>query len=208
MRVDCREAAAGKYPSTLCARKRHSIHNFSVRKNETGKTLTINPCFASMDYFSIQLPCTNFDGMIPFRFGKQIWGFLFSFFFLIYAISPLTYTLSKTETIQCCSSAQGAFSDRPLFSVFLMEVILEAFSPSGNRLQGTESDTILIRKKRALLPETVEEKLISSESIAVTHIENFPLPQLRYDWLKKNISSAGTAKGFRLQYAGHSPPNS
>ena len=170
--------------------------------------MTINPCFASIDYSFIQLPCVYFDGMNTFRFGKQIWGFLFSFFFLLYAVSPVTYTLPKTETIQRRSSAQEANLERPSFRVFLMEVILEAVSASGNRAQGTENDTILIRKKRALIPETVEEKLISSEPIAVTHIENFPLPQLRYAWLKKNSCIAGTAKGFLLHYAGHSPPKS
>lgn len=146
--------------------------------------------------------------MITFRYGKQLWGVLFCFFFLLYAISPLTYTLHKTETIQRFCSAPRASTHRASFRVFLVEVIREAVYPSEKRPQRPENDTVPIRKKRALIPENAGEKLFSYEPAAITHNENFPLPQMSYEWLKTSISIVGTSKGFRLLYAGHSPPES
>ena len=145
---------------------------------------------------------------MTFRYEKQLLGVLLSFFFLFYAISPLTYTLHKTETIRLCRSTQGVSPDRVSFHVFLVDVILEAFSPSENTPQGQENDTVLIRKKRALVPENAGEKLFSYEQAAITQNVNFPLPQVKYNRLKPNTSISGTSKGFRILYAGHSPPKS
>lgn len=131
----------------------------------------------------------------------------FSFFFLLYAISPLTYTLHKAETIPRCCSAREASLVLSSFRVFLVEIILEAVSPE-NQPPKPENDTVLIREKRALLPENAGEKISAVEQAAITYGAQFSLPQSSYEWPRTSVSIAGTSKGFRLLYAGHSPPES
>jgi hypothetical protein len=140
------------------------------------------------------------------RSRLKILCLLFSFFFVLYAISPLTYPLPEKITHEHCCSAQGAGSSLTTFRVFLVEVILDAVSTWEKNSHDQDNDTVLIRKKRALIPENAAAKMLSGEQAAVAHNDH-PFSQLlKTEWPVTNIILGGTSKGFRSLYAGHSPP--
>ena len=131
---------------------------------------------------------------------------LFSFFFVLYAISPLTHTLPEKETHERCCSAHGAGSSLASFHVFLVEVFLEAVTTWEKNLHDQENDTVLIRKKRALIPENGAAKLLSCEQATAMHNDHIFSQLIKNEWSVTDVLLGGLSKGFRPLYAGHSPP--
>jgi hypothetical protein len=149
--------------------------------------------------------------MISSRNKGRLFCFLFFFYFIVYAISPLTYTFPDKKLSENGLEVSKASSKAPLAAksirVFLWEIIMEkvAARKDGAHEQ-TNDDAIIIRKKRALMSESAVTLLPFGPSTA---------PSNRYSTPAQIIAQSGntlpviqaTGKGFfPILYAGHAPP--
>ncbi len=101
-----------------------------------------------------------------FKKHKQvILSSLFLVYFVVYAISPLSYTYDVKKIVGSVGYANGMSASLNSLTIFLVEVI-RAQLDSMKELDHTNSTvTVLISKNRAVLPENVSIKFTPSENV-------------------------------------------
>jgi hypothetical protein len=137
---------------------------------------------------------------------KQMLRSLFLLCFLFYAISPLTYCVPGTraagsgfETRKPGQSIQGPH-------VLLWELIVKELSALAGADQRNRAETVLISKKRALLPEDDAMRLhpfvlIVHNPAGASQVSDMAV------WDMPSASPRNIRAGFHSLYAGHSPPS-
>jgi hypothetical protein len=143
--------------------------------------------------------------MISSRNKGRLFGFFFLCYFIVYAASPLTYTYPDKKIRESSLAGDAASSVRSNIQVFLLEVIMDTVASREEHPHELPGDTILIRKKRALLPESAmtllcREAALTAESRPVSPPRTIALCPLTHPVVRN------TGTGFFSLYAGHAPP--
>jgi hypothetical protein len=148
--------------------------------------------------------------MISSRNKGRLFSSLFFFYFIVYAISPLTYTFPDKKLCENGLDVSKASSKAPLpeksIRVFLWEIVMEKVAARKDGEHETNDDAIIIRKKRALMPKSAatllpfgpatapNNRYVTPAQIFVQSADTLPVIQ-------------ATGKGFfPILYAGHAPP--
>ena len=123
---------------------------------------------------------------------------LFCTYFLVYSISPLTFTFpdKKSHEVQY-SSHRGTTS-------LLWELL---FCPSEERSQNDVNTSIIIKKKRATVPEIAAAKLFSVDKTSLPKDCFEPLAPSTYRLPVFPTRVHGLYKGLNSLYTGQSPPS-
>ena len=144
--------------------------------------------------------------MISFRNKAQPFGFFFLCYFIVYfvvyAASPLTYSFPDKKVSKSSPAGDAMSSDRRSLQVFLWEVIMNTVASREARTPELPSDTILVRKKRALLPESATMLLCLEAALTAKSRQVFP-PRTIGLYHPPVVLNTGT--GFFSLYAGHAP---
>ncbi len=146
--------------------------------------------------------------MISPRNKGRLFSSLFFFYFIVYAISPLTYTFPDKKLCENGFEVSKASLAAKSIRVFLWEIIMGkvAARKDSAHEQTNDDDTIIVRKKRALMSESAATLLPFGPATA---------PNNRYAAPAQIIVQSGntlpviqaTGKGFfPILYAGHAPP--
>jgi hypothetical protein len=143
--------------------------------------------------------------MISSRHKGQLFFFFFLCYFILYAASPLTYTFPDKKIRESSLAGEVVSSDRTVIQVFLWEIIMDTVAQREEHAHELAGDTILIRKKRALLPESATtllplEAALAAESRAVCHPRTVAPRRLPHP------AARNMGTGFFSLYAGHAPP--
>jgi uncharacterized membrane protein len=137
---------------------------------------------------------------------KQFFKLFLVIYFLVYSISPLTYTLSDKQVPVSIYATNNKSSSIKSVHILLWEFFIERLSSTEENSHNNGNASILIKKKRALAPENDSGKLSSSKNTSV--LEDFynPLAPTTYSLnvLPENILCI--YKGFNPLYSGNSPP--
>jgi hypothetical protein len=136
---------------------------------------------------------------------KKLFSFFFCFYFVVYAISPLTYTVAEKRAFESRFASAKASSSIKSIHVFLWELIVKRVATREESAQDHASGTIIVRKKRALLPENAAAKLLSFDAATLAEDRYVPPPRTNVRVLK-SVTFQSTRKGFSSLYAGHAPP--
>jgi hypothetical protein len=136
---------------------------------------------------------------------KKLFSFFFFFYFVVYAISPLTYTVAEKRAFESRFASAKASSSIKSIHVFLWELIVKRVATREEPAQDHAGDTIIVRKKRALLPENAAAKLLSFDAATLAEDRYVPPPRTNVRVLK-SVTFQSTRKGFSSLYAGHAPP--
>ncbi len=137
---------------------------------------------------------------------KRLFCFLFFFYFSVYAISPLTYTFpEKGVDDRTCTPAAAATQIKSV-RLFLWEFIIEKLAVPEEAAPDHARESIIIRKKRALLPKNTAATLLSFDAASIpgnsdAHPARIVVPIVEHDAIH------GIRMGFSRLYAGHSPPS-
>ncbi len=131
---------------------------------------------------------------------------LFTLYFLVYALSPLTYSVHRRSDhasgLESRSQADGA--QRP--HVLLWEFIAEQFAAPSAPQHGHDHDeaTILLMKKRGLLPE---DDLLQLSSAPAAILRSRLDRHCDAEIAKAVAAPAHNPQsGHHPPYSGHSPP--
>lgn len=144
--------------------------------------------------------------MISSRSGKTIVSVLFLFFFVIYAISPLMGTFPEKKGGESSHTSRDHASRPTSIHVFLVDLLIGMISCREETPQDHPNDTILVRKKRALIPKNAVAKLLPSEQPSILKGPCHPPLQTTYRSREPHAGLRGARTGFHSLYACHSPP--
>lgn len=101
-----------------------------------------------------------------FKKNKQpILGYLFLIYYVVYAVSPLSYTYTVKRIVEGISTANGTSGPQKRLNIFLLELICSKLDSKKDLDQNNATDRVLIRKSRAILPESASVKLTPSENL-------------------------------------------
>lgn len=135
---------------------------------------------------------------------KNAISFLFLLYFLLYAVTPLSFSLiSNTSHDLCLREFQN---DTKSFHLYIFDVICSQISNcSVKQHHDSSQQLILLKKKRAILPEEETER--SLQALCAIVIDNeilfFDHP-VQFSFVIDN--ELITSKSFRLSFSGLSPP--
>jgi len=136
---------------------------------------------------------------------KRIFVLLFLFYFLSYAVSPLSYNFTGQHTSENISLSHKA----PLFTknvrIFLWELVCARFSVAKDDPNTDSTCRILIKKARAIMPQNTFAKLTPSGESALTIDICLFLLLLSISPLQNRYNSQ-SRKGFSPLYRDRSPP--
>jgi hypothetical protein len=138
---------------------------------------------------------------------KQFFKLLLVIYFLVYSIFPLTYTLSDRQVSESVYATNKKSSNIKSDHILLRELFIERLSFTEENSHNNGNASILIKKKRAIVPENTSGKLSLFKNTSVLEDFNDPLAPTTYSLniLPENILSI--YKGFNPLYAGNSPPS-
>ena len=133
---------------------------------------------------------------------KLFWKISFLSYFFLYAVSPLTVTIARPAGSECLS-LQGA-GQGP--HALLPEMIAEKMLASHDDARKPESESIIIKKKRAVVPEDYAGQFASFDAVSTQADPDGPLRTgvERHYALSPQLERI--PNGFYRLYAGHSPP--
>jgi len=138
---------------------------------------------------------------------KQVFKLLLVIYFLVYSISPLTYTLYDKQVREGIYSTDKNPSSISSIHILLWEFFIERLSSIEENSRNTGNASILVKKKRAIIPESVSGKLSLFKNASVPQDSYNLLAPTTYSFnvLPENILNI--YKGFNPLYAGNSPPS-
>ena len=94
-----------------------------------------------------------------FKKNKQIiLSFLCLIYFIVYAISPLSYSYTVKKIVDTICNANEASDPGKSLNIFLLEVICAKIDTKKDVGQSNSTVTVFIRKARAILPEIVNSR--------------------------------------------------
>ncbi len=136
---------------------------------------------------------------------KRLFAFLFFCYFNVSAISPLTYTFPEKRADDCASAPAAAATQIKSINLFLWEFIIEKVAVPEEAASDHARESIIIRKKRALLPRNTAATLLCFDAASIPNNRNahpvwIVIPTVECDAIH------GIRTGFFSLYAGHSPP--
>lgn len=143
--------------------------------------------------------------MMTFSVGKKrLFTLLFFLDYIVYAISPLTYTFPEQRNPENLLESRPASPVIKGVRLFLWELVIEIVAPPEETEPDHTGDIVLIKKKRALLPKNAA-KLLPFDTLSVQKDHFAPTVPIG-GRTAGHIAVHGTREGFSTVYAGHSPP--
>ena len=138
---------------------------------------------------------------------KQVFKLLLVIYFLVYSISPVTYTFSDKQVREGIYSTNKKPSSIKSIHILLWELFIERLSSIEENSGNNGNASILVKKKRAIIPESISGKLSLFKTTSVTKDSyNLLAPTAHsLNVLPENILDI--YKGFNPLYAGNSPPS-
>ncbi len=133
---------------------------------------------------------------------KLFWKISFLSYFLLYAVSPLTVTIARPAGSECLSPQEVGQEPH----VLLPEMIAEKMLANHDDARKPESESIIIKKKRAVVPEGYAGQFASPDTVSTQAAPDGPL---RTGVERQYVLSPPLERipnGFYRVYAGHSPP--
>ncbi len=144
--------------------------------------------------------------MITFSLGKKrLFNLLFFLYYIVYATSPLIYTFPEQKNLKRSRESGPAAPILKGVRLFLWELVMEIVVPSEETEPDHTGDTVLIKKKRALLPENAAAKLLPFDTASIPR-DHYAPPVPIGGRTAGHVTLRGTREGFSAVYAGHSPP--
>ncbi len=143
---------------------------------------------------------------LPVNNKEQFFKLFLAFYFLFFSISPLTYALSDKQVPEIIyatiKKSPGIKSVHPL----LRALFTEKRASAGETPHADGKTPILVKKKRAIVPEDSSEKISLFTNTSVPNDFYTPLAPTasRLNVTSENIPEI---KGFNPLYAGNSPPS-
>jgi hypothetical protein len=137
---------------------------------------------------------------------KQVTIILFCFYFIIYAISPLVFTVSDKLIHERHSLTGKAASNTKSIHVLLWDFDAEGYSFREAAAHDHGNMSVLFKQKRALVPEITSVKLFLFENTSIPRSNAGPLEPATHGLTITPSDIQDIHKGFYPIYAGHSPP--
>ncbi len=133
---------------------------------------------------------------------KLFWKISFLFYFILYAVSPLTVTIARPAGSECLSPQEVGQEPH----VLLPELIAEKMLANHDVARKPESESVIIRKKRAVVPEDYAGQFVPFDAVSTQAGPDGPLRTgvERHYALSPQLERI--PNGFYRVYAGHSPP--
>ena len=104
-----------------------------------------------------------------FKKNKQaILSSLCLMYFVVYAISPLTYTYTVKKIVDTIRTANETSDSGKSLNIFLLEVICAKIDVKNSISQSHSTVRVFIRKVRAILPEIVKSRFASAENLKLS----------------------------------------
>lgn len=142
---------------------------------------------------------------MTFSLGKKrLFTLFFFLYYIVYAISPLTYTFTEQKNLENSCESSPASPVLKDIRLFLWELVMENVG-SPEETGPDHNDTVLIKKKRALLPENTTAKLLPFDTALIPK-DHYAPPVPICGLTTGHVAFHGTREGFFTVYAGHSPP--
>ncbi len=138
---------------------------------------------------------------------KKILKLFLVIYFLVYSISPLTYTLSAKPIPESSYATNKNSSTIKSVQILLWEFFTKRLSSPEENSRNNGNASILIKEKRAIAPENASEKLSLSKNMSVPEGFYNPLEPTTYSLNVLPENSLTVYKGFNPLYAGNSPPS-
>jgi len=138
---------------------------------------------------------------------KQFSKLLLVIYFLVYSISPLTYTFSDKQVPERISATDRESSTIKSVHFLLWEFLIERVSSVEENSHNDGNANILIKKKRAIAPEKASGKLFLFKNASVPRERYDPLTPSTYSLNAQSAIFQGIYKGFNPIHTGHSPPS-
>jgi hypothetical protein len=140
------------------------------------------------------------------RTNHVVFGYLLLAYFALYAISPLSSTFTVIKPVDKINATNGMSQSETEISIFLLEVICAKIDAKKDFDSGNSRVRILIRKVRAILPESAGSDLIpfgilTSLAYLISIPDNFA-SKLSYRLTTRDIGCA-----FNLLHSGPAPPS-
>jgi len=146
--------------------------------------------------------------MMTLSVDKKIYfKLILAVYFLVYSISPLTYTLSDRQASERSFATQKESSSITSAHILLWEFFIERLSSLEENSHNDGNDSVLIKKKRALAPEDASGKLLLLKNASVPKDVHEPLAPITYSLNVVPDDIPGIYEGFNPLYAGNSPPS-
>ncbi len=143
---------------------------------------------------------------MTFSLGKKrLFTLLFFLYYIVYAISPLTYTFLEQKNLENKRESSPASPVVKHIRLFLWELVMENVASPAETEPDHTGDTVIIKKKRALLPENAAAKLLLFDTASIPK-DHYTPPVLTGCRIAGHVAFHGTREGFSTVYAGHSPP--
>ena len=84
---------------------------------------------------------------------------LFLIYYVVYAISPLSYTFSVKKIVDRIGAAKGITASLNNLNILLLETICAKIDPKKETDHANSTARVLIRKTRAILPENINSRV-------------------------------------------------
>lgn len=144
--------------------------------------------------------------MMTFSLGKKrLFTLLFFLYYFVYAVSPLTYTFPDQKNLENSCESNPASPVVKGIHLFLWELVMEKVVTPEETEPDHSGDTVIIKKKRALLPENAAVKLLPFDTASIPK-DHYAPPVPIGGRTAGHVAFQGTREGFSTVYAGHSPP--
>jgi|WetSurSiteA1Bulk_404760.scaffolds.fasta_scaffold12277_1 hypothetical protein len=136
----------------------------------------------------------------------NIFTFGFLFYFIIYAISPLSYNFTAKKVFRNISVSDNPHCLSDNINIFFWELICKYLVPKSNDNQSNSTDRILFKKARAILPEDITARIVHAEDISLDR--SFPvLPASPPSGFAFLADTTAPLQDYNPLYSGLSPPS-
>jgi hypothetical protein len=143
---------------------------------------------------------------INFKKDKQgIISSLLLIYFVVYAISPLSYTYSIKKIVDKIGDTNGMSASLKNLNIFLLDVICAKIDSPKNIDHADSTVRVLFRKARAILPENANERFAPPKTLLLFgHIKPFYGNSLAK--LFVSFDRVNSIQGFNPLHSGPAPP--
>ncbi len=89
-------------------------------------------------------------------------------YFVVYAVSPLSYTYTAGKIVDKICGTNGSSAFAETLNIFLLEVICAKIEAKNDADQTNSTARVLIRKARAILPENTNLRSSPFDSVSLS----------------------------------------